>query len=109
MPKSESIDRDTRDRLRRHLLAVMAEQRMNKNQIAKALGVSRSTVGAIINGDRTMGLDVFIKLHRQYVPASYMLDRDPTSSPPPAGRGFDAVSRTDPGIQKAARRHGSGR
>lgn len=78
MPKRESIDRDTRERLRLHLAAVRDEHKLNDAQLAFRLGVSRGTISSILSGGRTMGLDVFVKLHRVFgVSANFLLDSPP--------------------------------
>lgn len=78
VPKRESIDRDTRERLRLHLAAVRDEHKLNDAQLSMRLGVSRGTISSILSGGRTMGLDVFVKLHRVFgVSANYLLDSPP--------------------------------
>jgi DNA-binding XRE family transcriptional regulator len=78
MPKRESIDRETRERLRLHLAAVRDEHKLNDAQLSLRLGVSRGTISSILSGGRTMGLDVFVKLHRVFgVSANFLLDSPP--------------------------------
>ena len=78
MPTRESVDMKTRERLRLHLLALMKEHGLNKNQMAERLGVHRGTLGSIASGGKTMGLDVLIRVHRVFgVSSNRLLDTDP--------------------------------
>lgn len=78
MPRRESIDLATRRRLREHVAAALDEFRLNAAALAKRIGVRPSTISSILSGDRTVGFDVFIKLHKGLgLSANYMLDEDP--------------------------------
>ena len=82
MTTDDRVDQRIRERLRLHLAALMAEHHLNKNQMALRLGVHRATIGSILNGERTMGLDMVVKIHRVFgVSLNFLVDSDPAKAP----------------------------
>lgn len=66
----------------------MEERRLNAAEVARRCKLSPSTISTILSGEREIGFDVFIKLHRGLpLSADYMLDEEPRPqigrSPPP--------------------------
>lgn len=84
-------DSETRERLRAWLLHYRDTRYEGSNAaLARALGVSSPTVTQILNRDRTMGLDLVVRIHRFFhVETDRLLDADPPRS---ADRPTEAAS-----------------
>lgn len=77
VPKRESIDQRTRERIAGHLKAKMSRMNWTQADVARMLGVNSGTVSRILDG-RSLGLDVFIKINRRCgIDAEMMLNSDP--------------------------------
>ena len=79
MPTRESIDRPTRERLRLWLEHFRAINGDTQAQLATRLKIQQSTISKILDGSRTMGMDVFIRVARTFlgVSTSDMINADP--------------------------------
>ncbi len=84
MPKKEYIDQETRERIAGWVRAKMRQQEIpSKAALARRLGIDRSTAGRILNATaRSLGLDVFLKIHRRLpIDATQILNEPPPKSP----------------------------
>lgn len=100
VPTRDSIDMQTRLRIAAKLRYLMWEGEFDTAAaLARELGVHRKTMGKYLKGDRTVGLDVLLKIHRELgVSIDWMVDRDPPQEwfdpdfvPPP---GYRRLPRT---------------
>lgn len=67
MPRPESIDHETRERLRAWLRYFYDRKRLSQEEFGKELGdVGQGTVSQILSGRKTMGLDVLLKMSRKF-------------------------------------------
>jgi transcriptional regulator with XRE-family HTH domain len=108
MPRAESVDRELRERLRRHLWVLMHENKLNAQKLSEQIGSSSGTVADYLNGVKTIGLDFMVKMHRTFhVSADYLVDQDPEI--PKALLALVEQGQVGPPGQSPARRHGSGR
>lgn len=78
MPAHE-IDRETRLRIAAHLRKLRHKfQFQSDAAMAERLGLSRGVVNRALKGERTVGLDVLLKLRRKlHVSIDYLVDEDP--------------------------------
>lgn len=76
---AETIDLRTRLRIAANLRWLKHENRFESTAaMAKAIGVSRGALARYLSGDRTIGFDVALKVHRRlHVPLDWLVDRDP--------------------------------
>jgi transcriptional regulator with XRE-family HTH domain len=88
MPRRVDMDSATRERIRAWLRHYSEARDWTNERLAEELGVSEPTVTNILNGKRSAGLDVVIKMHRRlHRSADDLLDTDPPSvRKPPPGR-----------------------
>lgn len=108
MPKAESVDRELRERLRRHLWVLMHQHRLNAEKLSAKLDSSSGTVSDLLHGVRTIGLDVMVRMHRVFgVSADYLVDTDPEI--PKAILALVEEGQVGPPRQSPARRQGSSR
>ena len=80
VPRVQDMDLEVRERLQRWLAWYRRTRYQDRTdtEMAKALGISGAALSNILCGKRTMGLDVFIRLHRASgVPADLLLGTDP--------------------------------
>lgn len=78
VPRREDVDIKTRLRVAGHLRNKMRELGLSQVAVAKMIGVSQGAVSRILNGTGALGLDVFIRIHRQlHIDANLLLDVEP--------------------------------
>jgi transcriptional regulator with XRE-family HTH domain len=78
--RTKDTDKELRARIRRWLLWLRRTRYQDRTDadLAKALGISPTTLAPILNGKRSPGLDVFARLHfKGGIPADLLLDSDP--------------------------------
>lgn len=83
VPRTKDIDVDARARVRRWLLWYRRTRYQDRTDadLAKALGISATTLSPILSGKRAPGFDVFVKLHRVGgIPADLLLESDPPAA-----------------------------
>lgn len=79
MPTKESLDLKTRERIAANL-RLLKHRRSYESVAAMAarLGMSRSALGRYLKGERTVGLDFLLKVHRRLnVSLDWLVDEDP--------------------------------
>lgn len=78
MPSEKAMDRAVRARLREWLVHYKVRRHWTNKRLAQELGVTEPTVTMVLNGTRTAGLDLLVKMHRGLcVSADDLLDVDP--------------------------------
>ena len=83
MPRGEDMDQGTRERLRAWLRYYKARRSWTNDRLAAALEIAEPTLTNALNG-KSLGLDLFIKMHRHLKrSADDFLDTDPPPLPPP--------------------------
>lgn len=78
-PMPTKIDQRTRQRIAANLRRLKHEHRFEHDaDMARVIGISRSALGRYLKGDRTVGLDVAVAIHRK-LPCSldWLIERDP--------------------------------
>jgi transcriptional regulator with XRE-family HTH domain len=82
------IDPAVRERLARWLEFYKRTRSLTNDRLAQVLGCAEPTVTNILNRKRTMGLDVFFRIHvRLHRSADELLDMDPPEPKAPRQRG----------------------
>jgi transcriptional regulator with XRE-family HTH domain len=78
MPTHE-IDRETRLRVAAHLRQLKYKFQFESDAaMAERLGLSRGVVNRALKGERTVGLDVLLKIHRKlHVSIDWLVDEPP--------------------------------
>lgn len=73
------IDQKTRLRMAANLRVLLHEHKFKSiAAMAKEIGVSRGALSHYVNGERTMGLDVALLIHRKLgVSLDWLVDREP--------------------------------
>jgi transcriptional regulator with XRE-family HTH domain len=72
------MDPETRERIRAWLRFYMDARSWTHERMATELGVSHVTITNVLNGTRTAGLDLLIRMHRRlHRSADDLLDTDP--------------------------------
>jgi transcriptional regulator with XRE-family HTH domain len=78
MAKLDPQDEALRLRLAAHVRRIMHERGWHQSRLARELDVTTPTISTIVSGRRSVGLDVFAKLHRKLgINANELLDLDP--------------------------------
>ena len=79
VPPTDSIDVKTRQRIAANLRRLKYEHKFKSiAAMAKELGMSRSALNRYLKGERTVGLDVLLLVHRRlHASIDWMVDRDP--------------------------------
>lgn len=76
-----AIDRTIRERIRAWLEHYRVERGWSRSELAKHLGISAPTVTNVLDGKRTAGLEVVIRMHAVFKrSADDFLDVDPKPS-----------------------------
>jgi transcriptional regulator with XRE-family HTH domain len=84
MPRRADMDPVTRGRIRAWLRYYKETRGWTNERLADELELSEPTVTNILNGKRSAGLDVVIKMHRRlHRSADDLLDTDPPSARKP--------------------------
>lgn len=82
MPKRESVDIKRRLRIAGHVRNQIRALGITQAEAAKMMGVNQGTVSRLINATESLGLDLFIKIHRGlHIDANRLLDVEPEIKP----------------------------
>jgi plasmid maintenance system antidote protein VapI len=82
VPKRESIDIKRRLRIAGHVRNKLKELGITQVQAAKMMGVDQGTVSRLVNATESLGLDLFIRIHRGLgIDANRLLDVEPEIKP----------------------------
>lgn len=75
----EDLDVKTRERMAANLRMLKHLHGFpSVNQMAEALGMTRQALNRYLKGERTIGLDVALRIHRVlHVSLDWLVDRDP--------------------------------
>lgn len=82
MPAVKDMDQVARERLRAWLRHYKVKRGWTNERLASELDVSEPTITNVLNGRRSAGLDLLIKMHRRlHRSADDFIDGDPPPSP----------------------------
>ena len=78
MPPRDKVDLATRQRIAAHLRRLKAEYEFESDaDFARYLGLSRGALNRYLKGERTVGLDVLLTVHRKmHVSIDVLVDKD---------------------------------
>ena len=65
MPATKNMDYEVRKRIRAWLAHYKRTRGWTNQRLADEIGVEEATVTMVLNGTRTGGLDLLVKMHRQ--------------------------------------------
>lgn len=86
MPPREKMDPAVRERIRAWLWHYKRTRGWTNERLADELEMAEPTITNVLNGQRTAGLDLVIKMHRKLGrSADDFLDIEPPTAPPAAG------------------------
>ena len=78
MPPREYVDTETRARIQARLWNYKRRRDWTNEQLANELGMREPTITNVLNGNRTAGLDLVIRMHRKlFISADDILDTLP--------------------------------
>jgi transcriptional regulator with XRE-family HTH domain len=96
---------ETRERLRSWLRHIKESLEISQTELAARLGIGDGSLSQLLSGRKTMGFDVFIKMHRALGrSANELLDDDP---PVPKAHGRPLDPQQVSSVAGAKRRGGA--
>lgn len=80
-PMKDSLDTKTRQRIAANLRLLRYEHRYKTvADMARAVGIHKTAMGRYLKGERTVGLDVALLIHRKLsCSLDWLVDRDPAA------------------------------
>lgn len=103
LPMGGKTDIEVRRRLVEWARYLIGEYNLTQTAFAKKVGIAQPTMSAALKGEKTLGLDFLVKLHRAFGrSADLFLD----SEPPWEGQGRTSSASREPASPAGRRREG---